>query len=201
METPNLPAIRALRPAWNKGRIVGQERPLKPKHVWAIRVRLELAENHRDLAQEYARAGPRIFVLPFANVSNDSDQEYFSNGIAEDIITDLSKVSALSVVARSTAFSLKGQSVDVSDVAQRFDVTHVVEGSVRKSGTRLRISTQLVDAATGHPIWAEGGVRRIRTRLCQDSEAAPYAVQIPRHSARAAARLALKRGLLARLRS
>lgn len=105
--------------------------------------------------QKTVRAGPRILVLPFANVSNDKDQEYFSDGIAEDIINDLSKVSALSVVARSTAFSFKGLSVDVSDVAQRLDLTHIVEGSVRKSGNRLCINTQLVDAATGHPIWAE----------------------------------------------
>lgn len=106
-------------------------------------------------AQTNGRANPRILVLPFANVSNDSDQDYFSDGIAEDIITDLSKVSALSVVARSTAFSLKGLTIDVSEVAGRLDVTHIVEGSVRKSGNRLRINTQLVDAATGHPIWAE----------------------------------------------
>ena len=107
------------------------------------------------IPQNKDRAVPRILVLPFANVSNDPDQEYFSDGIAEDIITDLSKVSAISVVARSTTFSLKGLSVNVSDLAQRLDLTHVVEGSVRKAGTQLRINTQLVDAETGQPIWAE----------------------------------------------
>lgn len=107
------------------------------------------------IPQKEVRAKPRILVLPFANVSNDSDQDYFSDGIAEDIITDLSKVSALSVVARSTAFSLKGQSIEVADLARRLDLTHVVEGSVRKSGTRLRINTLLVDAETGQTIWAE----------------------------------------------
>lgn len=106
-------------------------------------------------SQNSEQVTPRILVLPFANVSNDSEQEYFSDGIAEDIITDLSKVSALAVVARSTAFALKGKEVDVVSLGQQLNITHVVEGSVRKSGSRLRISTQLVDTATGHPIWAE----------------------------------------------
>jgi adenylate cyclase len=98
---------------------------------------------------------PRILVLPFANTSNDPDQEYFSDGIAEDVINDLSKVSALSVVARSTAFSFKGRAINLGEVAGDMNATHVVEGSVRKSGNRIRINTQLVDGATGHPIWAD----------------------------------------------
>ncbi|MCU4654751.1 winged helix-turn-helix domain-containing protein [Roseibacterium sp. SDUM158016] len=102
-----------------------------------------------------ANPNPRILVLPFVNTSNDPDQEYFSDGITEDIITDLSKVAALSVVARNTAFTFKGRAIDVAEVAQRMNLTHVVEGSVRKSGSRLRISAQLVDGATGHPIWAD----------------------------------------------
>ena len=115
----------------------------------------EEAQTAISSPKNKAQTNPRILVLPFTNVSNDSDQDYFSDGIAEDIITDLSKVSALSVVARSTAFSLKGQTLNVSDISQQLDVSHVIEGSVRKSGSRLRINTQLVDSATGHPIWAE----------------------------------------------
>jgi len=102
-----------------------------------------------------ASGPPKILVLPFANTSNDPDQEYFSDGITEYVITDLSKVAALSVVARSTAFSFKGRAIDVGEVAQSMALSHVVEGSVRRAGNRLRINAQLVDGATGHPIWAD----------------------------------------------
>ena len=102
-------------------------------------------------------ASPRvaICVLPFANMSGDAEQEYFSDGISEDIITDLSKVSALSVVARNTAFTFKGKNVDVSQIAKQLKVGHVLEGSVRKAGQRVRITAQLIDGATGNHIWAE----------------------------------------------
>jgi adenylate cyclase len=96
-----------------------------------------------------------ICVLPFANMSDDPQQEYFSDGISEDIITDLSKVSALSVVARNTAFTFKGKHVDVPSIAQKLRVGHILEGSVRKSGTRVRINAQLIDTSTGGHIWAE----------------------------------------------
>jgi adenylate cyclase len=96
-----------------------------------------------------------ICVLPFANMSGDPEQEYFSDGISEDIITDLSKVSALFVVARNTAFTFKGRSVDVPEVAARLKVSHVLEGSVRKAGGRVRITAQLIDGSTGGHVWAE----------------------------------------------
>jgi adenylate cyclase len=96
-----------------------------------------------------------ICVLPFANMSDDPQQEYFSDGISEDIITDLSKVSALFVIARNTAFTFKGRSVDVSQVARQLNVSHVLEGSVRKAGGRVRITAQLNDGATGGHLWAE----------------------------------------------
>ena len=104
-----------------------------------------------------APAAPRrsICVLPFANMSDDPQQEYFSDGITEDIITDLSKVSALSVVARNTAFTFKGKSLDVRDVARQLGVSHVLEGSVRKAGGRVRITAQLIDGAAGDHAWAE----------------------------------------------
>lgn len=100
-------------------------------------------------------AFPKVLVIPFTNTSNDPDQEYFADGITEDVITDLSKVAALSVVARNTAFTFKGRAVDVAQTAHDMNLTHVVEGSVRKSGNRIRINAQLVDGTTGHPIWAE----------------------------------------------
>ncbi|HSG35614.1 MAG TPA: TIR domain-containing protein [Sphingomonadaceae bacterium] len=96
-----------------------------------------------------------VVVLPFANMSNDPEQEYFADGITEDIITDLSKVSALMVIARNTAFTFKGKHVDIKDVARQLGVTHVLEGSVRKAGNRLRITAQLIDGATGGHVWAE----------------------------------------------
>jgi adenylate cyclase len=96
-----------------------------------------------------------ICVMPFINLSGDAEQEYFSDGITDDIITDLSKVSALSVTARNTAFTLKGQTVEASQIARQFNVTHVLEGSIRKSGDRVRINAQLIDAEAGDHLWAE----------------------------------------------
>ena len=95
-----------------------------------------------------------VCVLPFVNMSGEPEQEYFSDGISEDIITDLSNVSALSVVARNTSFTFKGQSLDVKEVAQKLGVTHVLEGSVRKAGNRVRINAQLIDGAKGDHAWA-----------------------------------------------
>jgi adenylate cyclase len=103
-----------------------------------------------------AKRAPRsICVLPFANMSADPEQEYFSDGISEDITTDLSNISSLAVVARNTAFTFKGKAVDVAQVARQLNVTHVLEGSVRKAGQRVRITAQLIDGATGDHLWAE----------------------------------------------
>jgi adenylate cyclase len=88
-------------------------------------------------------------------MSGEPEQEYFSDGITEDIITDLSKVSALSVVARNTAFTFKGQTLDVKEVARTVGVSHVLEGSVRKAGDRVRITAQLIDGAKGDHVWAD----------------------------------------------
>ena len=96
-----------------------------------------------------------ICVLPFANMSGDVEQEYFSDGISEDIITDLSKVSALAVASRNSAFLYKGLKVDVPKVARELKVSHVLEGSVRRAGGRVRITAQLVDGASNDSIWAE----------------------------------------------
>jgi adenylate cyclase len=96
-----------------------------------------------------------VCVLPFVNMSGEADQEYFSDGISEDITTDLSKVSALEVVARNTAFGFKGQNPDVQQVAKQLGVSHVLEGSVRKAGNRIRINAQLIDGSTGKHLWAD----------------------------------------------
>ena len=106
-------------------------------------------------AEQAQQQQTSICVLPFVNMSGDPEQEYFSDGISEDIITDLSKVSALLVIARNTSFTFKGKVMDVKDVARSLDVTHVLEGSVRKAGDRVRITAQLIDGATGGHVWAD----------------------------------------------
>jgi adenylate cyclase len=106
-------------------------------------------------ATELKRDRISICVLPFANISGDAEQEYFSDGISEDIITDLSKVSALHVVSRNTAFTFKGKPVDVLQVAGQLKVSHVLEGSVRKAAGRVRITAQLIDGSNDSHVWAE----------------------------------------------
>jgi adenylate cyclase len=98
---------------------------------------------------------PSIAVLPFANMSGDPEQEYFADGISEDIITALSKLRWFFVIARNSSFTYKGKAVDVKRVARELGVRYVLEGSVRRGGNRVRITAQLIDAATGNHIWAD----------------------------------------------
>ena len=98
---------------------------------------------------------PSIAVLPFTNMSGDPEQEYFVDGITEDLITDLSKVSGLRVIARNSTFAYKGQSPDLREVGRDLNVRYVLEGSVRKASDRLRITAQLVDTNNGYHLWAE----------------------------------------------
>jgi len=98
---------------------------------------------------------PSIAVLPFVNMSNDPNQEYFCDGITEDLITDLSKVSDLFVIARNSTFAYKGKQVKIRQVAQELGVRYVMEGSVRKADKKVRITAQLIDATTGRHLWAD----------------------------------------------
>jgi adenylate cyclase len=98
---------------------------------------------------------PGVVILPFVNMSGDPEQEFFSDGVTEDIITDLGRVSALTVASRNSAFSYKGRTVAPAQIAQALKVTHLLEGSVRKSGNRVRITAQLLEAATDTQVWAE----------------------------------------------
>jgi adenylate cyclase len=98
---------------------------------------------------------PSIAVLPFANMSNDPDQEFFADGIAEDVITALSRYPSLFVIARNSCFTYKGRAVDVKQVGRELGVRYVLEGSLRKSGNRIRVTAQLVEAETGNHLWAE----------------------------------------------
>src|SRR5437588_2209478 len=98
---------------------------------------------------------PSIAVLPFTNMSGDAEQEYFSDGMTEDLITDLSKISALFVIARNSSFAYKGRLVKVQEIGRDLGVRFVLEGSIRKSGNRVRITAQLIDAESGGHLWAE----------------------------------------------
>jgi TolB-like protein len=98
---------------------------------------------------------PSLAVLPFENISDDPKQEYFADGMTDDIITDLSKISGLFVIARNSTFTYKGKPVKVQRVAEDLGVRYVLEGSVRKAGEKVRINAQLIDATTGHHLWAE----------------------------------------------
>jgi adenylate cyclase len=120
-----------------------------------------------DVSTEKARKlnftdSPSIAVLPFANISGDPEQEYFSDGITEDLITDLSKISGLLVIARHSVFVYKGKAVKVQEVGKDLKVRYVLEGSVRKFRTRVRITAQLVNAQTGVHLWAERYDRELK---------------------------------------
>lgn len=123
-----------------------------------VHAKIDGAANRpgRDMSPtQPKRRRTSICVLPFVNMSGEAEQEYFSDGISEDIITDLSKVAAISVIARNTAFTFKGKSVDIPQVARQLNTSHVLEGSVRKAGNRVRISAQLIDGVKGNHVWAE----------------------------------------------
>ena len=108
---------------------------------------------------------PAIAVLPFVNMSDDPEQEYFSDGISEDLITALSKLRWFFVIARNSSFAFKGKAVHIKQVGEELGVGYVIEGSVRKDGDRVRITAQLNDVATGSHVWAERYDRRARRRV------------------------------------
>ena len=122
-----------------------------PVRVYAIR--LDGAEAPASKPVTAPIDKPSIAVLPFDNLSGDPEQEYFSDGITEDIITALSHIRQFFVIARNSTFTYKGRAVDVQTIAKDLGVRYVLEGSVRKSGKRLRISAQLIDGETGSHIW------------------------------------------------
>src|SRR5207253_8018067 len=115
---------------------------------------------------------PSIAVLPFTNMSGDPTQDYFSDGISEDIITELSRFSELFVIARNSSFQYKGKSPDVRQVGRKLGVRYVLEGSIRRSGDRIRITAQLIDAATGAHRWAERYDRKLEDVFALQDEVA-----------------------------
>jgi serine/threonine-protein kinase len=130
-------------------RCLAKQASARPQTMLEVRTALE-----RVPAVSAERA-PSIAVLPFANMSPDPDNEYFSDGISEEIINALSQIDGLHVAARTSSFSFKAKSIEVGDIAKRLNVRHVLEGSVRKAGSRLRVTAQLVDAANGYQLWSE----------------------------------------------
>ena len=123
----------------------------KPVRVYDV-----CLEETKDASMALAKSDkPSIAVLPFNNMSGDPEQEYFSDGITEDIITDLSKISGLLVIARHTAFTYKNKPVKVQQVGQELGVGHILEGSVRKAGSRVRVTGQLINSQDGSHLWAD----------------------------------------------
>jgi len=126
----------------------------KPIRVFGVRIETEIPDS--QVSQKLKLPDkPSIAVLPFTNMSDDPKQEYFSDGMAEDLMTDLSKISGLLVISRNSAFTYKGKSIDAKQIAENLGVRYLLEGSVRKVGEQVRINAQLIDATTDHHLWAE----------------------------------------------
>ncbi len=126
----------------------------KPVRAYRIRTKSDTSLGEIDKVLRLPDK-PSIAVLPFVNMSGDPEQEYFSDGITEDLITDLSKISGLFIIARNSVFTYKGKAIKVDQVGRELGVRYVLEGSVRKAGGRVRISAQLIDATTTGHVWAE----------------------------------------------
>ena len=128
----------------------------EPVRVYAVK---QQSQSHAQTQQKVTTTDyadkPSIAVLPLNNMSGDPEQEYFSDGITEDIITELSRFPILYVIARHSSFAFKGEKIDIKEVAEKLGVQYVVEGSVRRVGNRARITAQLIDAETGKHIWGE----------------------------------------------
>ena len=127
----------------------------RPVRVYRVRLAAETPHGRADRRPLPLPDKPSIAVLPFQNMSGDPEQEYFADGMVEEIITALSRIRWLFVIARNSSFTYKGQAVDVKQVGRELGVRYVLEGSVRKGGNRVRITAQLIDAETGTHLWAD----------------------------------------------
>jgi adenylate cyclase len=132
----------------------------KPVRAYRLKM-VDGTWHHKTAVESKLPEKPSIAVLPFINISEDPEQEYFSDGITEEIITGLSKIPRLFVISRNSTFTYKGKPVKVQQVGHELGVDYVLEGSVRKAGERVRIAAQLIDAKTGHHLWAERYDRRL----------------------------------------
>ena len=150
-----------------KNRIEAAYEDMGPQEVKNVSGPVHAFALHVEATAEAAGSGaitdkPSIAVLPFDNLSGDPEQEYFSDGITEDIITAISRIRQFFVIARNSTFTYKGQAVDVQTIASDLGVRYVLEGSVRKSGNRVRITAQLIDGTNGKHIWAERYDRELK---------------------------------------
>ena len=143
----------ALQAPPNLERVVARCLDKSPSGRFQTVTELRIALEQMDLKPMAAR--PSIAVLPFANMSGDKDNEYFSDGLAEEIINALAQIPGLKVIARTSAFGFKGKDDDVRRIAEALGVAHILEGSVRRSGNRIRVSAQLIAASDGSSLWSE----------------------------------------------
>jgi adenylate cyclase len=127
----------------------------EPVHVYHVEWEQRVGDADNLSASDAMFRRPAVAVLPFENLSGDPDQEYFADGLTEDIITLLSKWRAFPVIARNSTFSYKGKSPDIRQVGKELGARYVIEGSVRKAANRVRVTAQLINAETGHHVWAE----------------------------------------------
>ncbi|OHV72674.1 adenylate/guanylate cyclase domain-containing protein [Ensifer sp. LCM 4579] len=128
----------------------------EPVHVYRVLFSERAAAKSREETRSLPLPDrPSIAILPFVNMSGDIEQEYFADGITEDLITALSRIRWFFVIARNSCFAYKGQSPDIRDVARRLGVSYVLEGSVRKAGNRVRVTAQLIDGSSGNHVWAQ----------------------------------------------
>jgi serine/threonine-protein kinase len=140
-------------------------------------VTIPTTDTIRDAAQPFAPPAHSIAVLPFVNMSGDANQEYFSDGISEELLDSLSRLNDLQVAARTSSFSFKGKDVDISTVAHKLNVGAVLEGSVRRSGNTIRITVQLINAVTGFHIWSQSYDRKLTDILKLQTEVATSVAQ------------------------
>ena len=151
----------------------------RPVRLYAVRSALFSTETAAKSPAEADKPlplpdKPSIAVLPFQNMSGDPEQEYFADGIAEDVLTTLSKVPELLVIARNSSFVFRGHARDIREIGRMLGVRHVLEGSVRKSGNRIRLAAQLIDSLNGGHVWADrfegdlDDVFALQDRITQD---------------------------------
>jgi TolB-like protein/class 3 adenylate cyclase len=129
----------------------------RPVRAYSVILDGSVADKQISRAMVSMRSAPRlsILVLPFANIGSDPEQDYFADGVTESLITDLSRISGSFVIARNTAFTFKGKAIDVKQVGRELNVRYILEGSVQRSGNRLRVNVQLINAEAGNHLWAE----------------------------------------------
>ena len=149
-----------------------RSRPAAPSSDEALRAKLEAAPPGSDI-----RAVPSIAVLPFVNLSSDKEQEYFSDGISEEILNALAQVQGLHVAGRTSSFSFKGKNEDLASIASKLHVAAILEGSVRKSGHRVRVTAQLINAADGFHLWSNQYDRKLKDIFEVQSELATAVVE------------------------